>query len=71
MNADPRSDEQAAAATYIASLTSALADLARQRGLMELSYLLEMARLEAEDISFRMRASAEEGRSAPPEEDAE
>jgi hypothetical protein len=70
MNADPRSDEQAAAATYIASLTSALADLARQRGLMELSYLLEMARLEAEDVSFRMRARAED-EGAAPQEDSE
>ena len=49
MNAASRSDdERAAAATYIAGLTAGLADLAREHGLDELRYLLDMVRLEAE-----------------------
>jgi len=39
---------RAAAASYIADLTSNLAEIARTHGLETLSYVLEMARLEAE-----------------------
>jgi hypothetical protein len=38
-------------ALYIASLTHELAQLARQQGLDSLSYILEMARLEADQIA--------------------
>jgi hypothetical protein len=64
MNADSRSDEQAAAAAaYIASLTSALADVARRQGLRDLTYLLDMARLEAENCAQMVRPAA---RAGPP-----
>jgi hypothetical protein len=58
MNADSRSDEQAATAAYIASLTSALADVARRQGLSDLTYLLDMARLEAESCARAIRPAA-------------
>jgi hypothetical protein len=62
MNADSRSDEQAAAAAYIASVTSALADVARRQGLWDLTYLLDMARLEAENRAQMMRPATRAGR---------
>jgi len=49
MSADLPSQSRAReAATYIAELTSDLARLARENGLSELGYLLDVARLEAE-----------------------
>jgi hypothetical protein len=39
------------AALYIASLTDELAKLARQHGFDALSFILEMARLEADQVS--------------------
>jgi hypothetical protein len=55
MLADPKSATDAAkcahAATYIASMTAELALMARGHGLDTLSYILEMARLEAENAS--------------------
>lgn len=39
------------AAQYIATLTHELAQLARRNGLDALSYILEMARLEADQVS--------------------
>jgi hypothetical protein len=49
MSADlPPQSRAREAATYIAELTSDLARLARENGLPELAYLLEVARLEAE-----------------------
>lgn len=39
------------AALYIASLTDELARLAKKHGLDTLAYLLEMARLEADQVS--------------------
>jgi len=50
-------DQRAAAANYVAGLTSLLADLARQQGLIELGYLLEMARLDAESVVSGIRAT--------------
>lgn len=38
------------AAHYIATLTQELAQLARRNGLETLSYILEMARLEADEV---------------------
>jgi hypothetical protein len=55
MLADPNGATDAAkrahAATYIASMTTELALIARRHGLDTLSYILEMARLEAENVS--------------------
>ena len=68
MNADFRSDDMAAAAAYIASLTTSLADLARQQGLKDLGYLLEMARLEAETRAREGRTAGTEAGPSPPEE---
>jgi len=50
MKRNSRHDAQdkAAAASYIASFASELAEVARTQGLASLAYLLEMARLEAE-----------------------
>ena len=63
MNADKRSDDQAATAAYIASLTSSLAEVARRQGLRDLTYLLDMARLEAES---RARAERSRMEAEPP-----
>jgi hypothetical protein len=41
------------AARYIASLTQELAEIARRNGLDTLSYILEMARLEADQLIKR------------------
>lgn len=65
MITDSETDRQAAAANYIASLTSSLADLARQQGLVELGYLLEMTRLEAESVVSRIRAGGAEDAGPP------
>ena len=49
---DPRDPESAAeAASSIANFTAELAVIARRNGLDTLSYLLEMARLEAENLA--------------------
>ncbi len=47
----PASDEQAEAASYVAALAADLAVIARRHGLDTLGHILEMARLEAENIS--------------------
>jgi hypothetical protein len=44
-------DDQAAAAKYVAELSAELAALARRHGLGALSYILDMARLEAENAT--------------------
>ena len=44
--ADPR-----AAAEYVATFTAELARIARRHGLNTLSYILDMARLEAQNLS--------------------
>jgi hypothetical protein len=48
-------DERAAAACYIATLSTDLAAMAKRQGFDTLAYLLDMARLEAES-HFRSRA---------------
>ena len=45
--------DPAAAANYIASLAADLASIARGHGLDTLGYILDMARLEAENASSR------------------
>jgi hypothetical protein len=49
----PGSGNQAAAAAYIAELSSLLAVLARGQNIDTLGYLLDLARLEAETISHK------------------
>jgi hypothetical protein len=44
-------EDRGAAASYIAALSGDLALMARQHGLDTLGYILEMAKLEAENIS--------------------
>ena len=46
-----RSVDRAAAANYVAELSAELASLARQHGLDALGYILDMARLEAENAT--------------------
>ncbi len=43
-------DERAAAAAYLAALTADLARIARENGFSTLSYLMDMARLEAQNV---------------------
>jgi hypothetical protein len=43
--------DRAAAANYVAELSAELADLARHHGLNALGYILDMARLEAENAT--------------------
>ena len=52
MNEKARSpaEERTAAAVYIADLTGSLALIARGHGLNTLGYLLDMAKLEAENV---------------------
>jgi hypothetical protein len=44
-------EEKVAVAAYVASLSGDLSVMARQTGLNALGFLLEMARLEAEQVS--------------------
>lgn len=52
LSAAPQTHERdrASTANYIASLAADLADMARAQGLDTLGYILEMAKLEAENI---------------------
>jgi hypothetical protein len=50
-NGDGIRDERTAAAAYIATLASDLAGLAKAQGLDTLAYILDMAKLEAENRS--------------------
>lgn len=47
----PERDEKAQVAVYVASMSADLANMARHTGLETLGYLLEMARLEAENAA--------------------
>jgi hypothetical protein len=49
-------DDRTAVAHYVAGLSGDLARLARRHGFTTLSYVLEMARLEAEDLHRRGRS---------------
>jgi glutamate synthase domain-containing protein 2 len=51
LNGDDRAGTPDSAANYIAALTQELAQLARRNGLDTLGYILEMARLEAEQVT--------------------
>ena len=46
--------DRTAAAKYVAELSAELANLARQHGLDALGYILDMARLEAENATRHM-----------------
>jgi hypothetical protein len=46
--------DKAAAAAYVADLTADLARMARRHGLDALGYILDMARLEAENAARHM-----------------
>ena len=48
-------DDRAAAADYLAALSADLALLARRHGFDTLGYILEMARLEAEEVARSRR----------------
>jgi len=50
-NLVPQQSGRAEAATYIADLTADLASMARRHGLGTLGYLLDMARMEAENLA--------------------
>jgi hypothetical protein len=47
-------DDQAGAAAYVAELTGDLAAIARRHGLDTLGYILEMAKLEAENARLHL-----------------
>ena len=49
----PENGDRAAAANYVASLSADLGEIARRHGLDTLGYILDMARLEAENASRR------------------
>jgi len=51
----PDTHTRAEAAAYVAELAADLALVARQHGLDALGYLLDMARMEAENTSRHMR----------------
>ena len=51
VESEPKEEEKAATAAYVASLVADLAGLARRQKLDTLEYLLEMARLEAEELA--------------------
>jgi hypothetical protein len=44
-------DDRTAAASYVATLTADLASIAKTHGLDTLGYILDMARLEAENVA--------------------
>jgi hypothetical protein len=48
---DLREDEPIAVADYISAMTRELAQLAKRNGLAPLAYILDMARLEADEVS--------------------
>jgi len=51
VESEPEEGEKAATAAYVAALTADLAALARKQKLDTLGYLLDMARLEADDTA--------------------
>jgi hypothetical protein len=63
----PNSEETPdAAAAYIGSLVDELAQLAKRNGLEALSYILDMARLEADQVSKDFCQARRDARSRPP-----
>ena len=59
----PTATDRAAAADYVATMSSELALIARRNGLDALGYILDMARLEAENVA-RMNGGSR-GESGP------
>jgi hypothetical protein len=60
MASDPKAEtliDQAAVASYVATLTVELSVLARRHGLDALGFILEMARLEAENAFQKLNGS--------------
>jgi hypothetical protein len=57
----PQPESPTAAALYIGTLAEELAQMARRHGLESLSYILEMARLEADQV---VKGSGEGGNDA-------
>jgi hypothetical protein len=57
----PQPESPTAAALYIGRLAEELAQMARRHGLESLSYILEMARLEADQVA---KSSGEGGNDA-------
>jgi hypothetical protein len=54
-----RASDAAEVATYVASITTELAVMSHKAGLPTLEHLLEMARLEAENLSRREPGGAD------------
>ena len=54
----PERDERTAAASYVATLTADLASIAKTHGLDTLGYILDMARLEAENVARKSNGRA-------------
>lgn len=54
----PNDGDREAAASYVAELSGELALLARRHGLAALGYILEMAKLEAENATRHMNGRA-------------
>ena len=52
------------AAAYVAELTTELAAVARRHGLDVLGYLLDMARLEAENVVHRPKSTGSKAKTA-------
>jgi len=59
---DDRPGSQTAVASYVATMSADLAVMARRTGLDSLGYLLEMVRLEAEDLAQPLPRRASAGR---------
>ena len=51
-------------AAYVAELTNELAEVSRRHGLDVLGYLLDMARLEAENVVHRPKSTGSKAKTA-------
>ena len=58
--------DRTAAAKYVAELSAELANLARRHGLDALGYILDMARLEAENATRHVTGGAKAAAASPP-----
>jgi hypothetical protein len=61
--------DRVAAANYVATLSAELALVARRHGFDALGYILDMARLEAENAARHTNGGGQDGNSRPPERD--
>ena len=57
VSGSPDGGDRTAVASYVAALSADLAEIARRHGLQTLGYLLDMARLEAENESRHGRGN--------------